>query len=135
LRLLSLPDIRSYGIPIPVLNHLRLLPLKLDAESRFTRFPTSLGKGKRMYLLLWIPVGLIVGWLAGKSLEGNGYGRSMDLVMGAGGAVVGGVVMHTSGFSGYSGIFFATFVAVCCAALLTILVALVNGRTIYSKVL
>jgi uncharacterized membrane protein YeaQ/YmgE (transglycosylase-associated protein family) len=83
-----------------------------------------------MYLLLWIPVGLIVGWLAGKSLEGNGYGRSLDLLMGAGGAIVGGLITRTAGFGG---MVFATFVAVCCAALLTIVVALVNGRTIYSR--
>lgn len=88
-----------------------------------------------MYLVLWIPVGLIVGWLAGKSLEGNGYGRAVDLIMGAGGAAVGGLVMRGAGFSGYGGTFFATFVAVCCAAVLTILVALANGRTIYSRAL
>jgi uncharacterized membrane protein YeaQ/YmgE (transglycosylase-associated protein family) len=88
-----------------------------------------------MFVLLWIPVGLIVGWLAGKSLEGNGYGRSVDLIMGAGGAAVGGLVMRSAGFSGYGGTVFATFVAVCCAALLTILVALANGRTIYSRIL
>jgi uncharacterized membrane protein YeaQ/YmgE (transglycosylase-associated protein family) len=77
-----------------------------------------------MYLLLGILVGLVVGWLAGKSLEGNGYGRSMDLVMGAGGAVAGGLVIQASGFSGYGGTAFATFVAICCAALLTIVAAL-----------
>jgi uncharacterized membrane protein YeaQ/YmgE (transglycosylase-associated protein family) len=88
-----------------------------------------------MYLLLWIPVGLIVGWLAGKSLEGGSeYGRSLDLVMGAGGAVVGGLVMRVAGFSGSGGTVFATLVAVCCAALLTIVVALANGRTIYSRI-
>lgn len=50
-----------------------------------------------MYLLFWIPIGLVVGWLAGKSPEGNGYGQSLD-VMGAGGAVVGGLVMRAAGF-------------------------------------
>ena len=88
-----------------------------------------------MYLLLWILVGSVVGWLAGKSLEGNGYGRSVDLVMGAGGAAAGGLVMRAAGFSGYGGTVFTTFVAVCCAALLTILAALANGRTIYSRAL
>jgi len=88
-----------------------------------------------MYLLLWIPVGLIVGWLAGKSLEGNGCGQSVDLVMGAGGAVAGGLVMRSAGFSGYGGTFAATVVAVLCAALLTIVAALANGRTIYSRIL
>jgi uncharacterized membrane protein YeaQ/YmgE (transglycosylase-associated protein family) len=86
-----------------------------------------------MYLMFCILVGLIVGWVAGKSLEGNGFGRSMDLVMGAGGAVGGGLVMRAAGFSGYGGTVLATFMAVCWAALLTILVALVNGRTIYSR--
>jgi uncharacterized membrane protein YeaQ/YmgE (transglycosylase-associated protein family) len=94
-----------------------------------------LGKGKIMFLLIWIPIGVFVGWVAGKSLEGNGYGRSLDLIMGAGGAVVGGLVMRSAGYSGYSGTVLATFVAACCAALLTIMVALVNGRTIYSRVL
>ena len=84
-----------------------------------------------MYLLLWILVGLVVGWRAGKSLEGN----SMDLVMGAGGAVAGGLVIQAAGFSGYGGTAFATFVAICCAALLTIVAALANGRTIYSRAL
>lgn len=85
-----------------------------------------------MSLLLWILVGLVVGWLAGKSLEGNGYGRSMDLVMGAGGAVGGGLVLRAAGFSGYGGTAFATSIAICCAAVLTIVAALANGRTIYS---
>jgi uncharacterized membrane protein YeaQ/YmgE (transglycosylase-associated protein family) len=89
-----------------------------------------------MYLLLWISVGLVVGWLAGKSLEGgNESGRLVDVVMGAGGAVVGGLVMRVAGYSGAGGTVVATLVAVCCAALLTIVVALANGRTIYSRVL
>jgi uncharacterized membrane protein YeaQ/YmgE (transglycosylase-associated protein family) len=86
-----------------------------------------------MYLLLWILVGLVGGWLAGKTLEGNTYGRSIDLVMGAGGAVAGGLIIRTAGFSGYSGTAFATFVAVGCAAVMTIVAALANGRTIYSR--
>jgi uncharacterized membrane protein YeaQ/YmgE (transglycosylase-associated protein family) len=77
-----------------------------------------------MYLLLWILVGLVVGWLAGKSLEGNGYGPSMDLVMGADGAVADGLITRAAGFPGYGGTAFATFVAICCAAVLTIIAAL-----------
>jgi uncharacterized membrane protein YeaQ/YmgE (transglycosylase-associated protein family) len=88
-----------------------------------------------MYLLLWTLIGLVVGWLAGKSLEGIGGRRSMDLIMGAGGAVIGGLVMRAAGFSGYDGTILATFVSAGCAALLMILVALVNGRTIATRVL
>jgi uncharacterized membrane protein YeaQ/YmgE (transglycosylase-associated protein family) len=86
-----------------------------------------------MYLMLCILVGSVVGWVVGKSLEGNGYGRSLDLLMGAGGAVVGGLVIRGAGLSGYGGTLVATFMAISCAALLTILVALANGRTIYSR--
>jgi uncharacterized membrane protein YeaQ/YmgE (transglycosylase-associated protein family) len=86
-----------------------------------------------MYLMLWILVGVVVGWLAGKSLEGNSYGRSMDVVMGAGGAIAGGLAIQAAGFSGYGGTAIATFAAICCAAVLTILAALMNGRTVHSR--
>ena len=86
-----------------------------------------------MHLLLWIPLGVIIGWLAGKSLEGGEYSRSFDLIMGAGGAVIGGLVMRSAGYSGYSGTVLATFVVACCGALLTIIAGLTNGRTIYSR--
>ncbi len=88
-----------------------------------------------MLVMLWIFVGLAAGGLAGRSLEGNGYGRSMDLVMGAGGAILGGLMIRSAGFSGHDGIVLTTFAAVCGAALLTILVALANGRTVYSRAL
>jgi uncharacterized membrane protein YeaQ/YmgE (transglycosylase-associated protein family) len=86
-----------------------------------------------MYLMLWILIGVVVGWLAGKSLKGNGYGRSMDVVMGAGGAVAGGLAIRAAGFSGYGGTAIASFGAICCAAVLTTLASLMNGRTIYSR--
>jgi uncharacterized membrane protein YeaQ/YmgE (transglycosylase-associated protein family) len=86
-----------------------------------------------MYLLIWIFVGLVAGWLAGKSLEGNGYRPSMDLAMGVGGGVVGGFLMRSVGFSGYGGTVLTTFMAVCCAALVTILAGLMNGRTIHTN--
>jgi len=86
-----------------------------------------------MDLLLWIFVGLVAGWLAGKSLEGEGYGSSVDIAMGIGGAVLGGIVMRSLGFSGFAGTAFATLVAIACAVLLTTLTALSNGRRIYSR--
>jgi uncharacterized membrane protein YeaQ/YmgE (transglycosylase-associated protein family) len=121
----SLPEINEYWRPIFLSGP--------AAELGLTRLRSFLGKGKRMYLLLWILVGLIGGWLAGKGLEGNGYGPSMDLVMGAGGAVAGGLLIRAAGFSGYGGTAFSTFVAICCAAVVTIVAALANGRTIYSR--
>jgi len=37
-----------------------------------------------MYLLSWILVGLVAGWLGGKILKGDGYGTVMDITMGIG---------------------------------------------------
>ena len=87
-----------------------------------------------MQIAIWIFVGLAAGWLAGKSLEGKGYGMWMDLAMGVAGAVVGGLLTRSVGFSGYGGVIVSTFTAIGCAALLTILVAMVNGRTIRARV-
>lgn len=88
-----------------------------------------------LILALWIFVGLSAGWVAGRSLEGEGYGRSMDIPMGIGGAIIGGVLMRSIGFSGVRGTALATLVALSCAALLTILAALGEGRRVYTRAL
>ncbi len=49
-----------------------------------------------MYLLSWIVVGLVAGWLGGKILKGDGYGTVMDIAMGIGGAVAGGLLMQSA---------------------------------------
>lgn len=53
--------------------------------------------------------------------------------MGIGGAVAGGYLIRSAGFSGFAGAIVTTLVVVICAALLTILGALVNGRRIYAR--
>jgi uncharacterized membrane protein YeaQ/YmgE (transglycosylase-associated protein family) len=88
-----------------------------------------------MQLLVWIFVGLAAGWFAGKSFEGRGYGHSMDLTMGVAGAVLGGVLIRSVGFSGYRSIFVSSFIAIVCAALLTIIAGLLIGRTVRTRVL
>ena len=40
-----------------------------------------------MFILWWIIVGLIAGWLTGKIMSGGGYGPIMDIVVGVIGAV------------------------------------------------
>jgi uncharacterized membrane protein YeaQ/YmgE (transglycosylase-associated protein family) len=52
-----------------------------------------------MYFLSWIIIGLVAGWSTGKILKGNGYGPLMDIVIGIGGAVGGGFLMRSEGFS------------------------------------
>jgi uncharacterized membrane protein YeaQ/YmgE (transglycosylase-associated protein family) len=86
-----------------------------------------------MYLLIWIFIGMLVGWGAGRILEGNGYGPFMDVAMGVGGAIAGGYLMRSVGLHGVGGTIVTTLVAMIGAALLTILAGLVNGRRIYAR--
>ena len=86
-----------------------------------------------MYLLAWIFIGLLVGWGAGRILQGSGYGAFMDVVMGIGGAVAGGLLMRAAGLGGIAGSIVTTFVAALCAALLTIVFGVANGRRIYAR--
>lgn len=53
-----------------------------------------------MDFVSWIIVGLVAGWFGGKILKGNAYGPFMDVGMGVSGAVAGGLLMQSAGFSG-----------------------------------
>ena len=86
-----------------------------------------------MYFLAWILIGGIVGWGAGTILQGDGYGPFMDMVMGIGGSVAGGFLMHSAHIGGFAGSLLTTMVAVVGAAVATILAGLVNGRRIYAS--
>ena len=86
-----------------------------------------------MYLLAWIVSGAVVGWGAGRVLEGNGYGPLMDTLLGIGGGIVGGFLTRVAGFDGYDGTIVTSLVAMVGAALLTVLAAYVNGRRVYAR--
>jgi uncharacterized membrane protein YeaQ/YmgE (transglycosylase-associated protein family) len=45
-----------------------------------------------MGILSWIVVGLIAGWLAGRVMEGGGYGLIGDIVVGVIGGLLGGFI-------------------------------------------
>ena len=76
---------------------------------------------------------MVAGWSAGKILNGNGYGLLMDIAMGICGAVAGGFLARSVGFSGYRGASFTTVVAIIGAVLLTLLGGFVNGRRLYAR--
>ena len=86
-----------------------------------------------MYLLWWITVGLVVGWLSGKALKGHGYGPLMDIAMGICGAVASGLVMQSAGVRGHRGTILTVLVAMIGAALLTLVAGFVNGRRLYAR--
>ena len=86
-----------------------------------------------MYFVSWTIVGLVVGWFGGKILKGNAYGPFMDIGMGICGAIAGGLLMQSAGFSGYKGIILTTFVAMIGAVVVTLLAGFVNGRRMYAR--
>jgi uncharacterized membrane protein YeaQ/YmgE (transglycosylase-associated protein family) len=78
-------------------------------------------------------VGAVVGWGAGRIFQGTGYSPLMDILIGFGGGVVGGVAMSFAGLGGYYGTIITTQVAMVGAVLLTVLAAYVNGRRLYAR--
>ncbi len=53
-----------------------------------------------MDFLVWIIIGVIAGWLAGKIMKGAGFGLVGDLVVGLIGSLLGGWLFHLFGLSG-----------------------------------
>ena len=74
-------------------------------------------------LIIWLVVGLIVGFLAGKVVRGRG----MDIVVGLAGAVLGGYLAGTSGI-GLGGFLGEIVVAFAGAVILLFMVRLVTSR-------
>jgi uncharacterized membrane protein YeaQ/YmgE (transglycosylase-associated protein family) len=81
-----------------------------------------------VYILWWIIVGLIAGWITGKLMKGSGYGALMDIVVGIVGAVIGGWIMRSFGAAGSGGMIYTIIVAVIGAVVLTLIIRLVTGR-------
>jgi uncharacterized membrane protein YeaQ/YmgE (transglycosylase-associated protein family) len=53
-------------------------------------------------MFAWILVGLISGWLAGKILNGNGYGMMADIGLGLLGGVAGGMIFAILGVQAHN---------------------------------
>ena len=82
-----------------------------------------------MFIIWWIIVGIIAGWITGKIMSGGGYGAFMDMVIGLIGALIGGFIMRSLGHAGSGGLIYTIVVAVCGAVILTLLLRLVTrGR-------
>lgn len=80
-----------------------------------------------MFILWWIIVGLIAGFITGKLMKGTGFGTIGDIVVGIIGAIVGGFIMRALGFAGEGGMIYTIIVAVIGAVLLTLLIRLVTS--------
>ena len=78
-------------------------------------------------LLVILLVGVIAGWLAGKIVEGSGFGLIGDMAVGIVGALIGSWLMPRLGIHLGSGILSAIIVATIGAVLLLLIVRLVTG--------
>ena len=81
-----------------------------------------------MFIVWWIIVGLIAGFITGKLMKGSGYGTLGDIVIGIIGAIVGGFIMRALGFANQGGMIYTIIVAVVGAVILTFLLRLVTGN-------
>jgi uncharacterized membrane protein YeaQ/YmgE (transglycosylase-associated protein family) len=79
-----------------------------------------------MSLLWFLIVGVVAGWLAGKLMNGSGFGLVGDLVIGILGAVIGGFLFTTLGLSAGRGMLGSIFVATIGAVVLLFLVRLIK---------
>ena len=78
-------------------------------------------------LLVILLVGLIAGWLAGRIVEGGGFGLIGDIAVGIVGALIGSWLMPRLGIHIASGIVSAIIVATIGAVLLLAIVRLATG--------
>ncbi|HLH35247.1 MAG TPA: GlsB/YeaQ/YmgE family stress response membrane protein [Alloacidobacterium sp.] len=81
-----------------------------------------------LFILWWIIVGLIAGWITGKLMKGSGYGAIMDIIVGIVGAIIGGFIMRALGFTGQGGMIYTIIIAVLGAVILTWLIRLISGK-------
>jgi len=81
-----------------------------------------------MFIIWWIIVGLIAGFLTGKLMKGSGYGAIGDIVVGIVGALVGGFLMQKLGYAGSGGLIYTVVVAIVGAVILTLLLRLITGN-------
>lgn len=81
-----------------------------------------------MFIIWWILVGLVAGFITGKLMKDSGFGWWMDIIVGIVGALIGGFIMRAVGFAGQGGILYTILVAVGGAIVLTLLLRLVSGN-------
>jgi uncharacterized membrane protein YeaQ/YmgE (transglycosylase-associated protein family) len=73
-------------------------------------------------IIVWLVIGAIAGWLAGRLVKGGGFGLIGDIVVGIVGALIGGWLAGALGISIGSGLIASIITAAIGAIILLIIV-------------
>lgn len=79
-----------------------------------------------MHLVMFIVIGILAGWLAGRVMKGGGFGLIGDLVVGAIGAFFGGWLFGLLGVSAGNGFIGSLVTAFIGAVVLLFLIRLIK---------
>ena len=77
-------------------------------------------------IIAWLVIGAIAGWLAGKIVEGGGFGLIVNIIVGIVGAVIGGYLAGVLGISIGSGLIASIIVAVIGAVILLVILRFIK---------
>jgi uncharacterized membrane protein YeaQ/YmgE (transglycosylase-associated protein family) len=77
-------------------------------------------------IIAWLVIGAIAGFLAGKIVEGSGFGLIVDIIVGIVGAVIGGYLAGALGIAVGGGMIASILVAVIGAIVLLFVLRLVK---------
>ena len=77
-------------------------------------------------IIAWLLIGAIAGFLAGKIVEGSGFGLIVDIIVGIVGAVIGGYLVGAMGYAAGGGLIASIFVAFIGAVVLLLILRLIK---------
>jgi uncharacterized membrane protein YeaQ/YmgE (transglycosylase-associated protein family) len=77
-------------------------------------------------IILWLIIGAVAGWLAGKIVEGTGFGLIVDIIVGIVGALIGGWLAGVLGIAIGGGLIGSLIVAVVGAVILLFALRLIK---------
>jgi uncharacterized membrane protein YeaQ/YmgE (transglycosylase-associated protein family) len=92
------------------------------AEKSYTFFGVVITQS----FMMWVFIGLVAGWLAGKIGRGRGFGCLVDIILGMVGAVLGGWIFSKLGIQG-SGLLFSIAAATVGAVVLVLVARVFSG--------
>jgi uncharacterized membrane protein YeaQ/YmgE (transglycosylase-associated protein family) len=77
-------------------------------------------------IIVWLIIGAIAGWLAGRLVKGGGFGLIGDIVVGIVGALIGGWLAGVLGISIGSGFIASIITAVIGAVILLVILRMIK---------